>query len=136
MLYVERLGYEFAAMLVTLHCISYFVSQKFALILPGTYSLSHKEKKADKVCICKFNHSILSETGKITHRCNFSEDGLKCHPKLCKLFFLENMDLSEKNVLFCQFKFVYFLQTTMTEWSIFWINMMVCMSLVVHSALF
>ena len=24
-------------------------------------------------------------------------------------FFKENMDLSEKNVLFCQFKFVYFL---------------------------
>ena len=88
---MERLVYDFAAMLVTLVSISYFASQNFSLILPGTYSLSHKEKKADKVCICKFNHSILSETGKITHRffykSMFSEDGLKCHPKRRKQFF-------------------------------------------------
>ena len=37
-------------MLVTLVWISYFASQKFALILPGTYSSSQEEKKADKVC--------------------------------------------------------------------------------------
>ena len=88
---MERLGYEFAAMLVTLVCISYFASQKFASTLPGTYYSSHEEKKADKVYICKFNHSILSETGKITHRffykSMFSEDGLKCHPKSRKQFF-------------------------------------------------
>ena len=48
----------------------------------------------------------------------FSEDGLKCHPKRRKQFFEENMDV-EKNVLLCQFKFVYFLETTMNEWSIF-----------------
>ena len=40
---------------------------------------------------CKFNHSILSESGKITHRffykSMFSEDGLKCHPKRRKQFF-------------------------------------------------
>ena len=88
---MERLGYEFAAMLVTLVCISYFASQKFPLILPGTYSSSHEEKKADKLCICKFNHSILSETGKITHRffykSMFSEDGLKYRPKRGKQFF-------------------------------------------------
>ena len=69
----------------------WFATQKFALILPGTYSLSHREKKAVKVCICKFNHSILSETGKITHRffykSMFSEDGLMCHPKGRKQFF-------------------------------------------------
>ena len=40
--------YEFATMLVTLVCISYFVSQEFALILPGTYSSSHEEKKLTK----------------------------------------------------------------------------------------
>ena len=78
--YVERLGCEFATMLVTLICISYFASQNFALILPGTYSLSHGGEKADRVCICKFNCFILSETGKITHRFfykyMFSEDGL------------------------------------------------------------
>ena len=72
-------------MLVTLVCISYLASQKFALILPGTYSSSHEEKKVDKVCICEFNHSILSETDKITHRFfykfMFSENGLKNHPK-------------------------------------------------------
>ena len=45
---MERLGYEFASMLVTLVCISYFASQKFALILPGTYSLSHEKKKLTK----------------------------------------------------------------------------------------
>ena len=61
---------------------SLILLQKFVLILPGTYSLSDKEKKkADTVCICKFNHSILSETGKITNRFfnkfMFSEDGLK-----------------------------------------------------------
>ena len=44
---MERLGYEFAAMLVTLVCISYFASQNFALILPETYSSSHEEKKAE-----------------------------------------------------------------------------------------
>ena len=55
MQYVERLGYEFAAMLVTLVCISYFASQKFALTLPGTYYLSHKEIKADNVLFCQFN---------------------------------------------------------------------------------
>ena len=91
MLYVERFGYEFAAMLVTLVCVSYFASQKFALTLPGTYYLSHKEIKADKVYICKFNHSVLSATGKITHRffykSIFSEDGLKCHSKSRKQFF-------------------------------------------------
>ena len=69
----------------------WFACQKFALILSGTYSQSHEEKKTDKVCICKFNHSILFETGKITHRffykSMFSKDGLKCHPKCCKQFF-------------------------------------------------
>ena len=48
----------------------------------------------------------------------FSEDGLKCHPKRRKQLFEENMDV-EKNVLLCQFKFVYFLETTMNEWLIF-----------------
>ena len=36
-----------------------------------------------------------------------------------KQFFKENMDFSKKNVFFCQFKFVYFLETIMNEWSIF-----------------
>ena len=44
-LYVVRLGYEFAAMLVTLVYISYFALQKFALTLRGTNSWFHEEKK-------------------------------------------------------------------------------------------
>ena len=50
-------------------------------------------KKTGKVCLCKFNHPILSETDKITkithrffYKSIFSEDGLKCHPKRCKQF--------------------------------------------------
>ena len=90
MLYVERLGYQFAAMLVTLVCISYFASEIRINPTRDTFLVS-QGKKADKVCICKFSHSILSETGKITHRffdeSMFSEDGLKGDPKGCKPFF-------------------------------------------------
>ena len=75
-------------MLVTLVCIS-----EICINLTRDLFLVSREKKAVKVCICKFNHSILSETGKITHRffykSMFSEDGLKCHPKRCKVFFKE-----------------------------------------------
>ena len=49
----------------------------------------------------------------------FSEDGLKCHPKHRKQFFLRKHGFVEKNVLLCQFKFVDFLETAMTEWLIF-----------------
>ena len=136
---MERLGYEFAAMLVTLVCISYFASQKFALILPGTYYSSHEETKGDKVYICKFNHSILSETGKITDRffykSMFSEDELRCHSKKPLTVFLRKHGFVEKNVLFSQFEFIYFLETTMNEWSIFWISTMVRINLVVNSVL-
>ena len=49
----------------------------------------------------------------------FSEGGLKCHLKRRKQFFEENMDLSKKlGVLYCQFSFAYFLETTMYECSI------------------
>ena len=49
----------------------------------------------------------------------FSEDGLKCHLKRRKQFFEENTDLSKKNrARFCQFSFVYILETTMYECSI------------------
>ena len=127
---MERLGYEFASMLVTLVCISYFASQKFALILPGTYSSSHKEKKADKVCICKFNHSILSETGKFTHRFfykpMFSEDGLKCHPKRRRQVFFKTW--------ICRKKMCYFVSLSL--YISFSINTMICMNLVVNSVLF
>ena len=84
----------------------WFASQKFALILPGTYSSSQEEKKTDKVCIWKVNHSILSETGKITHRffykSMFSEDGLKCHPKHQTVFLRKHRFVEKKNVLFCR----------------------------------
>ena len=117
----------------------WFASREFALILPGTYYLSHKEKNADKVFICTFNHSILSETGKITHwffyKSIFSEDGLKCYPKSLNSDFKKTWICWKKKKLFCQFKFVYFLETTMNEWLIFWINMMVSISLVVNSVL-
>ena len=68
-------------MLVTLVCISYFASEICINPARDIFLVSQGKKKADTVCICKFNHSILSETGKITNRffnkSMFSEDGLK-----------------------------------------------------------
>ena len=57
-LYVERLRYEFAAMLVTFVCTLYFASQ--ICINPTQGHIPHlsREKKADKVCIYKFNYFI------------------------------------------------------------------------------
>ena len=46
-LYVERLGYTFAAMFVTFVCITYFALQ-ICIILPGTHSSSHEKKKLTK----------------------------------------------------------------------------------------
>ena len=44
-LYVETLGYPFAAMLAILVCISYFVLEIFINPTPGTHSLSHEENE-------------------------------------------------------------------------------------------
>ena len=100
--YVERLGCEFATMLVTLICISYFASQNFALILPGTYSLSHGggKKQTEFVYVSSIVSSYLKlaklHTGFSTNTC-FLRMG---YPK-CKQFFKENMDfLKKKNVFF------------------------------------
>ena len=46
-LYVERLGYKFAAVFVTFVCITYFALQ-ICIILPGTRSSSHEKKKLTK----------------------------------------------------------------------------------------
>ena len=85
---METLGYPFAAMLAILVCISYFVLEIFINPTPGTHSLSHEENEKLTKFVSKFNHSILPETGKITHRffdkSMFSEGGLKCHPKCRK----------------------------------------------------
>ena len=66
----------------------------------------------------------------------FSEDGLKCHPKRRSFFKRWICQQQQKCVLFCQFTFVYFLGTTMNEWSIFWITTMVGINLAVNSVLF
>ena len=48
LLYVERLGYKFAAMFVTFVCITYFALQIFNPT-KDTFLVS-RERKADKVC--------------------------------------------------------------------------------------
>ena len=45
--YLERLGYQFAAVFVTFVCITYFASQ-ICIILPGARSLPHEKKKLTK----------------------------------------------------------------------------------------
>ena len=56
-------------------------------------------------------------------------------PEKSQTVFLRKHGFVEKNVLFCQFKFVYFLETNMNEWSMFQINTMVRINLGVNSVL-
>ena len=61
---------------------------------------------------------------------------VKVSPEMLWTVFLRKHGFVKKTcVLFCQFKFVYFLET-IYECSILWINMMVRISLVVNSVLF
>ena len=96
---VERLGHEFAAMLVTFVCILYFVSQICINPTRDTFLISRGKKKLTKfvytssiIPSCKMKFFFVKSI--------FSEVGLKCHPKRRKQFFYENMDLSEKLVCY------------------------------------
>ena len=131
---MERLGYEFAAMLVTL----FYISEISINLTKDLFLISRGKKKLTKfVYVSSIIPSFLklAKLHRSFYKFMFSEDGLKCRPKRRKVF-LRKHGFVEKNVLFCQFKFVYFLETTMNEWLIFWINMMICINLVVNYVLF
>ena len=98
-LYVERLGYEFATMLVTFVCILYFALQICINPTRDIFLISWGKKKASKMCIYKFNYSIWQNEVFFV-KFMFSEVGLKCHSKHCRQFFYENMDLSKKLVCY------------------------------------
>ena len=52
--------YELATILVTFVCIFYFDSQIFINLTRDTFLVSRGKKKLTKVCIYKFDHSILN----------------------------------------------------------------------------
>ena len=98
-LYVERLGYEFGTILVTLVCISYFALQISINPTRDTFLVSKKSWQSWYIYVQSF-HLILNSqnnTQVFFEKSMFSEDGLKCHLKR-KQFFEENMDLSKKLV--------------------------------------
>ena len=114
-----------------LFCIS-----KICINLTRDYS--HKEKKLTKFVYVSSiipSYLKLAKLHRFFYKSMFSKDGLKCHRKSHKQFFKKTWICQKENVLFCQFKFIYFLETTMNEWSIFWINTMVRISLVFNSVL-
>ena len=79
---MKRLGYEFAAMLVTFVCILYFALQIGINPTTDTFLVSRGKKFV-------YTGSIIS-SGKIfffVDKSMFSEDGLKCYPKRRKQFF-------------------------------------------------
>ena len=66
-MYVERLGYEFATMLVTFVCISYFSSQIYINPTSDAFLISRGEKKLTNFGYISSVIQSYLKTGKIAH---------------------------------------------------------------------
>ena len=92
---------------------SFILLRKFALILPGT--LSSSQKKAAKACTYKFNQNNAQVF--MINPCFLRMD-LNVTWNVVNSFWRRHEFVEKTCVLFCQFGFVYFLETTMYECSL------------------
>ena len=137
---MERLGYEFTSMLVKFVCISYFASQIYINPTRDIFLVSQEKKSWLSLYIqVQLLHLTLNwQTNTQSFSTNpcFLRMGWDVTRNIVYSLSRKQGFVEKTCVLFCQFKFVYFLETTMYECLILWIYMMVRISLVVNSVLF